>query len=206
MGLLQFLGLVGTAAYGVHYAKNETKAIIGDSVIKPTHIDHDDKNLIEKNFKLICKRCDIKLDSDGDPIIEKGYNPCMAYLQYRGFKKSVTNHFKDIYIQKYRKKYNNKIRTMQYKHNDLLRLYIDHMNEKQTKVFRYWHWGDTEAKCKEMMKNMLWSSIVDDYNVVKDGSQKVEVWIISAPPSILKQVDTLHDEVWFLENNTMLNE
>lgn len=41
--------------------------------------------------------------------------------------------------------------------------------------------------------------MVKNYNVVDDGNSNVEVWTISAPPSYLRQIDTIYDEVCTLE-------
>ena len=55
MGLLMLAGLLGTIGYMGHYAKQETTAIIGDSVIKPKDTLDENKQVIARNFKLICK-------------------------------------------------------------------------------------------------------------------------------------------------------
>ena len=197
MGFLMFAGLVGTMGYMAHYAKNETKSIIGDTVIQSTHNDNKDKKIIEENFTLICKRCGIKVDLQGCPLYKNHYRPCVAYLQYQGFKESVANHFKEIYLEKYEKKYKKKDKEVSFKHSDLLRLYYDTPN-KETKIFRYWHSGNTKGKCDKLMNNMLWSTLVDYYSIVPDGSQNVEVWTITAPQPILEQINKIYDEVCYL--------
>ena len=199
MGFLMFAGLVGTLGYMAHCAKKETNAIIGDSVLQPTHNEVKDKQIIENNFELICKRCDIKLNSDNKPLYEKQYRPCVAYLQYQGFSTSVANHFQQIYLARYENKHQVKNNDIKNKHDRIFETYYNTFDQKVTQVVRYWHYGDTEIKCKKMMKNLLWSTLVDDYNIVKDGSQNVEVWIISASPVILEQIDDIYKEVCHLE-------
>ena len=49
------------------------------------------------------------------------------------------------------------------------------------------------------MQDSLWYDMVRHYNIVDDGMSNVEVWTLTAPPSILKQVDTIYDEVCTLE-------
>lgn len=200
MGFLMFLGLVGTMAYGTYFIKNETKAVVGDKILTPTHIKNKDRDIIKNNFKLICKRCDIDIDKNDNPVIEEGYKPCSEYLKYRGFHEDIVNYFIVMYQKKYNEAQKNKLKNMQYKHNNLLREYGS-QPQKKTKTFKYWHSGNTEQKCKDMMKNPLWSLLVRHYNIVKDGNQNVEVWVITAPPSILKQIDDIHDEVLIIENN-----
>ena len=41
--------------------------------------------------------------------------------------------------------------------------------------------------------------MVTHYNIVDDGISNVEVWTIYAPPSILKQIDTIYDIVCEME-------
>lgn len=195
MGFLMFAGLIGTIGYMTHYAKQETKAIIGDSVLQPTHNIRKDKQIIEDNFELICKRCDIKLNKNNQPIYEKRYRPCVAYLQYQGFSTSVTDYFQQLYLERYNNKHETKIIDITEKHNRLLDTHFDTFNQRTTKVVRYWHYGNTKEKCKKMMTNTLWAELVYDYNIVKDGSQNVEVWIIKTSPEILQQIDTIYDEV-----------
>ena len=200
MGFLIFAGLIGTLAYGTHFAKNEKRAIKSDLTIRPTNTQTKDKRIIEKNFELICKRCNIKLDNDGSPILKDGYNPCVAYLQYQGFQETTSNYFKELYLQKYYNKQKNDIKNIKYKHNNLLFTYYD-SQEKDTKIYRHWGYGDTKEKCKQLMNNILWRTLVKHYNVVKDGSQNVEVWSIYAPPLILNQIDEIYEEVCLLETN-----
>ena len=49
------------------------------------------------------------------------------------------------------------------------------------------------------MKNWLWNRIVTHYDIVRDGASNVEIWTIKAPQSVLRQIDTIYEEVSFLE-------
>ena len=49
MGLLMLAGLLGTIGYMGYYAKQETTAIIGDNVIKPTDTLNEDKHIHSSN-------------------------------------------------------------------------------------------------------------------------------------------------------------
>lgn len=196
MGFLTLAGLLGTIGYMGYYAKQEATAIIGDAAIKPTETPYGDRQVIARNFELICKRGNAKLDSEGNPI-NKGCKQCCAYLQYQGFQKFAVDYFEKIYLEKYNKKYENETKKIVEKH-----LYLDlHLFDEphETKIIRHWDYGNTQEKCEKMMKNWFWSHMVKHYNVVKDGISHVEVWTISAPPSYLKQIDTIYDEVCTLE-------
>ena len=198
MGFLTLAGLLGTIGYMGYYAKQETKAIIGDNILKPSGIESKDKQLIKDNFKMICKRCDIKIDKNGNPIFKNHYKPCVAYLQYQGFPEKTSFYFKELYLEKYHKKYEDERKKIVEKHFNLDLHLFDEPHE--TKIFRNWDLGrNTQEKCEKMMRNWFWSHMVKNYNVVKDGNSNVEVWTISAPPSYLKQIDTIYDEVCTLE-------
>lgn len=199
MGFLMFAGLMGMLGYMGHYAKKETTAIIGDAKIKPVNTVYGDKKIIEDNFKLICKRGNAKLDINGNPVYKNHYKPCIAYLQYQGFQEPAVRHFEKIYLEKYNRKNKNKKKEIEDKHWHLEMLFYDKYDERETKIFRYWHYGDTQAKCNKLMNNWFWSTIVDYYNIVKDGNKNVEVWSITAPPQIIRQLNTIYDEVCFLE-------
>lgn len=199
MGLLMLAGLVGTIAYTGYFVKNETRAIIGDATIQPGETIDESKQKIEQHFSMICKRCGVKLDNNGNPIHEKHYNVCLAYLKYQGFQSLAIEYFKELYLNKYHHQYENKIDEIKDRHQYLTTLFYDEYDKCETKIFRHWHYGDTEKKCKKMMNNWFWSHMVTHYNIVKDSSANVEVWSIKAPPSILKQIDTIYDEVCILE-------
>ena len=77
--------------------------------------------------------------------------------------------------------------------------FFDEYDKRETKIIRHWDFGNTQAKCEKMMKNWLWKRMVTHYNIVDDGISNVEVWTISAPPSILKQIDTIYDMVCEME-------
>ena len=197
MGLLMLAGLFGTIAYMGHFAKQETTAIVGDMMLEPTHNISEDKEIVEKNFTLLCKRCNAKLDKNNNPIYKDKHKPCMAYLQYQGFQQPVVDYFRDIYLEKYHTKYENERKQLKNKHQDLrLNFYIE---PHETKVIRKWDYGNTKEKCEKMMQDSLWYDMVRHYNIVDDGMSNVEVWTLTAPPSILKQVDTIYDEVCTLE-------
>ena len=197
MGFLMFAGLLGAMGYMGYYAKQETTAIIGDATIKPTETPYGDRQVIARNFKLICKRGNAKLDSEGNPIFKNHYKPCLAYLQYQGFQKFAVDYFEKLYLEKYHKKYENERKKIVEKHFNLDLHLFDEPHE--TKIVRHWDYGNTQVKCEKMMKNWFWSHMVKHYNIVKDGNSNVEVWTISAPPSYLRQIDTIYDEVCKLE-------
>ena len=192
-------GLVGTMAYTTYFAKKETTAIIGDTKIQPTYNTKKDKDIITQNFKLICKRGNAKLDKEGKPMYKNHYQPCCAYLEYQGFTKNVVDYFEKIYLQKYEQRHINKTKEIQQRHSELEQLFYNQYNNREIKIFRYWHSGDTESKCNKLMNNWFWSHIVKQYNIVKDGCVNIEVWTIYAPPVILKQIEKIYDEVCYLE-------
>ena len=198
MGLLMLAGLLGTIGYMGHYAKQETTAIIGDSVIKPTDTPYEDKIVIARNFKLICKRGNAKLDNDGNPV-NKTCNQCLAYLQYQGFQQFAVDYFEQLYLDKYNKGREQARKNLQDKYRKLEQQYFDECDKSETKIIRHWDFGNTQEKCEKMMKNWLWMHMVTHYNIVDDGISNVEVWTISAPPSILKQIDTIYDMVCEME-------
>ena len=202
MGLLMTIGFFGMLGYMGYFAKQETKAIIGDSTIKPTYSLDADKSLIDKHFKLICKRCDVKLDKDENPIDKNRYKPCIAYLLYQGFQEPATEYFKEIYLQKYDSKEKKKKEDIEEKH---LKLYsqITLLGNKKTKLLRKWHYGSKKSvqeKCFNMTDNLLWTNLTHNrYNIVRDGDQYVVVWTVKAPPEILKQIDKIYDEVCYIQ-------
>lgn len=198
MGLLMLAGLLGTIGYMGYYAKQETTAIIGDNVIKPTDTPYGDRQVIARNFKLICKRGNAKLDNDGNPI-NKTCNQCLAYLQYQGFQKFAVDYFEQLYLDKYNKKHKQERKNLQDKYRMLEQQFYNEYDKRETKIIRHWDYGNTQAKCEKMMKNWFWSHIVTHYNIVNDGMGNVEVWTISAPPSILRQIDTIYDEICEIE-------
>ena len=198
MGLLMLAGLLGTIGYMGHYAKQETTAIIGDSVIKPTDTPYEDKIVIARNFELICKRGNAKLDNDGNPV-NKTCNQCLAYLQYQGFQQFAVDYFEQLYLDKYNKGREQARKNLQDKYRKLEQQYFNECDKKETKIIRHWDFGNTQEKCEKMMKNWLWMHMVQHYNIVDDGISNVEVWTISAPPSILKQIDTIYDMVCEME-------
>ena len=198
MGLLMLAGLLGTIGYMGHYAKQETTAIIGDSVIKPTDTLDEDKQVIARNFKLICKRGNAKLDNDGNPV-NKTCNQCLAYLQYQGFQPFAVDYFEQLYLDKYNKGRKQARKNLQDKYWMFEQQFYDEYDKRETKIIRHWDFGNTQEKCEKMMKNWLWWNMVRHYNIVDDGISNVEVWTISAPPSILKQIDTIYDMVCEME-------
>lgn len=198
MGLLMLAGLLGTIGYMGHYAKQETTAIIGDSVIKPTDTPYEDKIVIARNFELICKRGNAKLDNDGNPV-NKTCNQCLAYLQYQGFQQFAVDYFEQLYLDKYNKGREQARKNLQDKYRRLEQQFYDEYDKRETKIIRHWDFGNTQEKCEKMMKNWLWRNMVRYYNIVDDGISNVEVWTISAPPSILKQIDTIYDMVCEME-------
>lgn len=198
MGLLMLAGLLGTIGYMGHYAKQETTAIIGDSVIKPTDTPYEDKIVIARNFKLICKRGNAKLDNNGNPV-NKTCNQCLAYLQYQGFQQFAVDYFEQLYLDKYNKGREQARKKLQDKYWRLEQQFFDECDKSETKIIRHWDFGNTQEKCEKMMKNWLWMHMVTHYNIVDDGISNVEVWTISAPPSILKQIDTIYDMVCEME-------
>ena len=198
MGLLMLAGLLGTIGYMGYYAKQETTAIIGDSVIKPKDTLDEDKQAIERNFKLICKRGNAKLDNNGNPV-NKTCNQCLAYLQYQGFQPFAVDYFEQLYLDKYNKGRKQTRKNLQDKYRKLEQQYFNECDKSETKIIRHWDFGNTQEKCEKMMKNWLWMHMVTHYNIVPDGISNVEVWTISAPPSILKQIDTIYDMVCEME-------
>ena len=198
MGLLMLAGLAYTLGYMGHYAKNQTTAIIGDATIQPTGTLKNDKEIIKENFELICKRGNAKLDKNNNPI-NKGCKQCCAYLQYQGFQQSAVNYFEKIYLKKYNKKYKDRIKEIKDKHWWLEQQFHNEYDKCQTKIIRHWDYGDTHTKCEKIMNNWFWSHMVTHYNIVKDGISHVEVWTIKAPPSILRQIDTIYNEVCEIE-------
>ena len=198
MGLLMLAGLLGTIGYMGHYAKQETTAIIGDSVIKPTDTPYEDKIVIARNFKLICKRGNAKLDNDGNPV-NKTCNQCLAYLQYQGFQQFAVDYFEQLYLDKYNKGREQARKKLQDKYRMFEQQFFYECDKCETKIVRHWDFGNTQEKCKKMMENWLWMHMVTHYNIVDDGISNVEVWTISAPPSILKQIDTIYDIVCEME-------
>ena len=198
MGFFMLAGLLGTLGYMGYFAKKETTAIIGDNVIQPTDTPYEDKQVIAKNFKLICKRGNAKTDIDGNPIHKEHYKPCCAYLQYQGFQQFAVDYFKKLYLEKYNKKYETNKKAIKDRHR-WIDLHLLYQEPHETKIYRHWDYGDTYAKCEKMMNNWLWSHMVTRYNIVRDGISNVEIWTISAPPSVLKQLDKIYDEVCQLE-------
>ncbi len=199
MSFLMTAGIFGVIGYMGYYTKQETKAIIGDNILKPSGIQSKDKNLIKNNFERICKRCDIKLDKNNNPVYKNHYKPCVAYLQYQGFQEDVAFYFKDLYLERYNNKEEKRKNNIEDKHFQLDILLHDKHNEGEIKVFKYWSSGDTKLRCEKIMKNWLWSSMVKYYNIVNDGQQNVEVWTLYAPPVILNQINTIYEEVCYLE-------
>ena len=201
--MLMALGMLGMIGYMGYFAKQETKAIIGDGVLQPKGSIQEDNWLINQNFKLICRRCDVKLDWDGNPVHENHYKVCMAYLLYQGFQEPVAEYFKEIYLEKYHKKHEDKREEIRKKHWDIdIDMSFIDKNEYKTKIFRKWHWKserDTKEDCEKMCLNYLWSCLAKRYNVVNDGNSYVVVWTVEAPPSILNQINTIYDEVRYLE-------
>ena len=198
MGLLMLAGLLGTIGYMGHYAKQEATAIIGNGVIKPTDTPYEDKIVIARNFKLICKRGNAKLDNDGNPV-NKTCNQCLAYLQYQGFQQFAVDYFEQLYLDKYNKGREQARKNLQDKYRKLEQQFFDEWGERETKIIRHWDFGNTQEKCEKMMKNWLWRRMVQHYNIVPDGISNVEVWTISASPSILRQIDTIYDMVCEME-------
>lgn len=198
MGLLMLAGLLGTIGYMGYYAKQEATAIIGNSVIKPTDTLYEDKIVIARNFKLICKRGNAKLDNDGNPV-NKTCNQCLAYLQYQGFQQFAVDYFEQLYLDKYNKGREQARKKLQDKYWRFEQQYFNECDKKETKIIRHWDFGNTQEKCEKMMKNWLWMHMVQHYNIVADGTSNVEVWTISAPPSILRQIDTIYDMVCEME-------
>lgn len=198
MGLLMLAGLLGTIGYMGYYAKQEATAIIGDSVIKPTDTLYEDKIVIARNFKLICKRGNAKLDKEGNPV-NKTCNQCLAYLQYQGFQQFAVDYFEQLYLDKYNKGREQARKKLQDKYWMFEQQFYDEYDKRETKIIRHWDFGNTQEKCEKMMKNWLWMHMVTHYNIVDDGISNVEVWTISAPPSILRQIDTIYDMVCEME-------
>ena len=198
MGLLMLAGLLGTIGYMGHYAKQEATAIIGNGVIKPTDTPYEDKIVIARNFKLICKRGNAKLDNNGNPV-NKTCNQCLAYLQYQGFQQFAVDYFEQLYLDKYNKGREQARKNLQDKYRKLEQQFFDEWGERETKIIRHWDFGNTQEKCEKMMKNWLWRRMVQHYNIVPDGISNVEVWTISASPSILRQIDTIYDMVCEME-------
>ena len=135
MGLLMLAGLLGTLGYMGYFAKQEATAMIGDNVIKPTNTPYSDRQLIARNFKLICKRGNAKLDRDGNPV-NKTCNQCLAYLQYQRFQKFAVDYFEQIYLEKYNNKHKKEKRDLKNKYRMLEQQFYDEYDKRETKITR----------------------------------------------------------------------
>ena len=49
MGFLMLAGLLGSIGYMGYFAKNESIALLADSIIKPTNSLSEDKKIIQQN-------------------------------------------------------------------------------------------------------------------------------------------------------------
>ena len=152
MPLLTTLGILGALGYMGYFAKQETRAIIGDNTIKPTYSLTSDKRLIDRHFELICKRCDVKLDGYKNPINKNHYKSCIAYLLYQGFQEPATEYFKEIYLQKYNNKEEKKIKNITTKHNNLLTEVTISPYRNKTKIVRKWYYGSEKSIEKNVIK------------------------------------------------------
>lgn len=197
MGLLMLGGLIGTIVYGSYFFKMEAQSEIIDSKVKPTSSKLENKKIIQQNFKLICKRGNAKLDS-GLPMYEKHYNPCLAYLQYRGFSEEEVNYFKTLYVYKYNMRRTILTKKISDKHK---RFENEWSNQANNKLMIYKKYvGGTEKTMNKMMENDFWKSITNHYSCVPDGMYNVEVWNLSVPEYTKKKdIDKIYEEVCFLQ-------
>lgn len=197
MGLLMLGGLIGSILYGGYAFKMDAESEIIDSKVKPTTSEVENKKIIQQNFKLICKRGRIKLDN-GLPINEKHYNPCLAYLEYRGFSEEEVNYFKTLYGYKY----NMRRTILTKKISDKHKRFEDEWNNQENKklmVYRK-YLGGTEETMNTMMENDFWKSFTNHYSCVPDGRNNCEVWNLSVPEYIKeKDIDKIYTEVCFLQ-------
>ena len=197
MGLLMLGGLIGSIIYGGYVFKMDAESEIIDAKVKPTTSELENKKIIQKNFKSICKRGRIKLDN-GFPINEKHYNPCLAYLEYRGFSKEEVDYFKTLYIHKYNMRRTILTKKITDKHERLMMEYSKQENKKLM-IFRR-HFGGTEETMNKMMENDFWKSFTNHYSCVPDGRYNDEVWNLTVPEYVKKRdIEKIYDEVCFLQ-------
>ena len=194
MGLLMLAGLIGTVGYMAHFAKNETRAMIADGQVKPTGNIYTDKRVIEDNFKLICKRCNIKLDFVDELPKDNHYKVAIEYLKFQGFQKEATNHFEKIFLDKYNEKEKKEIQERRKRMNRWSSILKNDTNKKRTVYRKYL--GHDEEFSKRISQNYLWHKITQgNYNLVKDGYNTIEVWNIYAPQRIINNLDQIYDDV-----------
>ena len=191
-------GLLGSIGYMGYFAKNESIALLADSIIKPTNSLSEDKKIIQQNFKLICKRAlNVKLDN-GLPIYEKHYGICMAYLKDQGFSEEAVDYFKILYTNKYNMRRKILTKKINDKHEKLA---IDFANQENKKIMIYkQYFGGNKEKTDKMMENDFWKSFANHYSLLRDGPYCREVWNLSVPEYIKKKdIDKIYDEVCFLQ-------
>lgn len=190
-------GLLGTIGYMGYYAKNESIALLADGIIKPTNSLSEDKKIIQQNFKLICKRCNVKLDN-GLPINEKHHGVCRAYLYDRGFSEEAVDYFKTLYTNKYNMRRTILTKKINDKHEKLA---IDFANHENKKIMVYKKYlGGTEEQMELIMQNDFWKSFTNHYSRVLDSPYYREIWNLSIPEYVKeKDIDKIYDEVCFLQ-------
>lgn len=205
MGILMFIGLIGTIAYGSHILKNDIQAEIIDKQNKPTLNKSTNKSNIRKNFKIICKRAGISLSDTGNPLDMRQCHKGMEYLQYRGYDTESVQYFKQLFTDKY----NDKERGLRYKinkqHQQLMNIYHNSTRPHKLVTYKNDYYGDQEPeqRMNEIMKNVLWSTIVDNYTYIhSDNCAKyTEIWNLKVPANFFNHynVNNLYKEVCWKE-------
>ena len=184
MGLLMFLGMVGSIAYSGYAIKEETQAITIDHKNTPKYNTNKDNHYdeIKSNFISILKRNGIKYNNVTKNPTENYPNPCLAYLTSQGYKKNDLEYFKELFQQRYEKEQKIQKRTIKSKHRKILKQ-IENNNTKiyytlQTKNYTR---KNTLDKMSKIMENPLWSALVDNYASVPSGMHDIEVWNLYIP-------------------------
>ena len=200
MGLLMAIGMLYTIGYMGYACKKEGTAKIANNRLKPTNLTDKDKEIIRKNFKLICKRCDVKLDKNGYPVEERHYNVCKAYLMYQGFSESMANYFQELYTEKYNYAHDSEINRIETKHKKMAKEYCN--EEKIIKIYRDYFTGaesSVKEKCDKMIElSPLWKMMVKDYNIIDDGYEYVVAWNMEVPESLQFDIKTINKEIIYL--------
>ena len=199
MGLLMLAGLVGTMAYGAYATKKEATAIMCNGVVKGTGSFYKNKKIIDNHFELICKHGTIELDRKKNPVFKDHYKSCMAYLTWQGFDEESIEYFKKEYLRRYNESRNILMRKIEQKHKNILATY--NTEPKRYMTYKRSYGGDAKSRMDKIMKNKLWATLVESYNVVPDGWKKYEIWNLRIPNDWSeKKIDKIYDEVTFAEN------
>lgn len=212
MGLITFLGMIGSIAYSYSTAKNELQAISIDNSTQPTLNSNENKKIINNKFHLICKRSNIQIDnSTNNPLDIYQMNKGVEYLKYQGYDTQSIEYFQQLFQKK--------IQQQEQKNNNNITQYKAKMFKEITQAFHNavpsdyiqitWRYDsyskmDPQERMDMIMIDNLWNMIIRDYTYITGygASSYTEIWNIVIPRQLKTTLDyeTLYKNIcWQME-------